>query len=222
MKSLQDITFTSLAKSLPEVLDLCTKLPHVCDVDLLKNSLIRLFGNVMIFKRGDLVSYEDWLSFSRNLLTGIQYNYGINLQRIDLDPEDPILKPIGIIGSQGTFSATIDSILPRHGSEGYFLHLYISGGYEIDHEIDINEIFWHNGHRGEYINVILTYVSELVFKTYRPEDPLNTIESFRDYLLTSIVHESDEYAINYVIEFDDERDDRMVILVDVYIYDVSI
>ena len=120
--------------TLGELLEYCQSI-DVCksSVEFWRESLTRLFGNIIVLQRGDLQTAEEWHEFAQRLAEGVTYKYTLEegtdgtwgetphpyyLIHPDQDREDYYYDPFEIPG-----------MVPNEGVRGYYVRLVVDGDY---------------------------------------------------------------------------------------------
>ena len=128
-----------------------------------KDQIEIIFGKLMVLKRGDLVTDSDWLIFTKQLATGIKYEYAFrsNMLVFTDSNESSVLKPLaGLSDPKNKIGALIDGVKPRPGTQGYFVYARIESS---NFAFKASEIFWYNqSNVHNYRDIILSYLAELL------------------------------------------------------------
>nr|QBK91527.1 MAG: protein of unknown function DUF2167 [Pithovirus LCPAC302] len=181
MSKLKEITLHQLTKdkkTLFDILNICNQHQDICRSvpEFWKEKLTKLFGKYFVLKRGDLVTGNDWYNFVKSITSGIEYRYGIQVSIFDHQKVIRRRLFASRILETGygnpILSGTIDGILPKEGTPGYFVELH----YESDHHDGrINEIFFYEGNENETFKIVLSYLADKIVELFNP-NILGTVE----------------------------------------------
>ena len=99
-----------------------------------KETIERLYGNIIILQRGDLTTGREWHNFAGHLAGGITYKYGITHDEANGWEHKP--KPFVSVDQDGPYTWTHDfyipAALPRAGTRGLFIRLFMDGVISIE------------------------------------------------------------------------------------------
>lgn len=139
-KKTRDIALIETTRDIPtlgELLEYCQEI-DVCtsSVEFWRESLTRLFGNIIVLQRGDLQTAEEWHEFAQRLAEGVTYKYSLRHDSYnDIWDETPL--PHLRVEKTGEADEDIHRLifeipgsLPQEGTRGYFVELMIQGDIE--------------------------------------------------------------------------------------------
>lgn len=141
-KKTRDIALIETTRDIPtlgELLEYCQQI-DVCtsSLEFWRESLTRLFGNIIVLQRGDLQTAEEWHEFAQRLAEGVTYKYSLRHDSYeDIWDEQPFphlsIQQAGDIEAKQDVYRLIFEIpgsLPQEGTKGYFVELMIQGDIE--------------------------------------------------------------------------------------------
>lgn len=140
MQSLRDLALlksTQRIRTLEEIFRFCESRDDLkinCEFSefFWKKTIIRIFGNIMVFQRGDLSESENWYDFASLLRQGITYKYAL---RENIDNGTYALAPIPFYSNYSDkpdddeylIKFDIPASVPNAGVSGFLAHLVIDG-----------------------------------------------------------------------------------------------
>uniref|UniRef100_A0A6C0CJ49 Uncharacterized protein n=1 Tax=viral metagenome TaxID=1070528 RepID=A0A6C0CJ49_9ZZZZ len=119
---------------LPQILSLCGEIttsrtnPCFNFPDFWRDTITRLYGNIVVLQRGDLTTGREWHNFAGYMATGISYKYRI-LHRANgwENVAKPFVPLEQIDEDSWAHQFDIPGALPKKGTKGFFVRLYLDG-----------------------------------------------------------------------------------------------